>query len=347
MSDLHPDLDDLLKPLRHDADETQPLQLSAAARARVLAALQTQVKQVPRRRQRMRLLRVAAPIALACAAGFVLMVQRAEPPAAVHVVATGARLSWTQGERAARELDGAGAELRGTGELVVPTQASAQLTTAAGVWMQAAPQTRLRLTASDRPGEPAVRLHKGLLHCRVPKLGPGHSFVVAAERAQVIVHGTDFSVELGGRETVSTDQPCVRVREGLVEVQRAAEASVWLRPGEAWGCVEPEPALPPAVSAPQASAAPADSAPPSPARTRVRRAGKQAGHARRAPQLRAADPALSTLERENQLLGLALSAERRGDGVRAHTLFEALLRQYPSSVLTPEAQAGRDRTRAR
>jgi hypothetical protein len=53
----------------------------------------------------------------------------------------------------------------------------------------------------------------------------------------------------------------------------------------------------------------------------------------------------STLERENSLLGLALSAERRGDGVRAHGLFQALLTQYPASVLIPEAQAGFERTR--
>ncbi|MEY4579325.1 MAG: FecR protein, partial [Pseudomonadota bacterium] len=334
MSDLHPDLQRLLEPL-HDQDENAATsELSAAARARVLSALQTQVQNVPaerRRARRLRMLAFAAPIALAAAAGIALaVVQRDTQRLAVHVVASGASpVSWTDGRQVARELRDHG-DVLGKGELVVPPQTSAQLTTASGVWMEVAEHTRLGLTLKGERAEPDVLLRTGLLHCRVPRLERGHSFVVATEHARVVVHGTDFSVNVGGSDAALADQPCVRVREGLVEVQRAREDSVWLRPGDSWGCVRSMQAASPAQVTQPAPVT--DVLTPEPARTRPAhahkpavRVHKTAQHATHAAPL---DKTTSTLERENRLLGLALSAERRGDGARAQGLFQALLTQY-------------------
>lgn len=366
MSDLHPDLAKLLEPLRQtEATDPADPQLSAAARARVLAALETQVKQVPLERARGRRKRafvLGTSVALAAAASFVLWSSRSTPPdatqtLAVHVVASGTSpLSWTastggDGQHDVQQLR-AESDLRGTGELVVPTQASAQLTTADGVRMEAAEHTRLSLKVKRQHAEPDVLLRAGVLRCRVPKLGAGHSFVVATERARVVVHGTDFSVHVGGTEAALKDQPCVQVREGLVEVQRAHEASVWLRPGDSWGCVMQPSAAPPAPAPVAQPRATADVAVPAPTAGHGRTRPRVSHHtARRSGRLQASstvhdtDKTGSTLEQENRLLGLALSAERRGEGGRAHTLFATLLTQYPASVLIPEARAGLERTR--
>lgn len=192
--------------------------------------------------------------------------------------------------------------------------------TPAGVHVRAEPSTRVRVAESAR----RLRLERGAVHCKVPPLGERGSFIVDAGSAEVIVHGTDFSVTL--REGA---RPCVRVREGRVEV-RANEHSQFLTPGQSWGCrLELPPEI---VSAP----APLPSFEP-PARAR-REAPRRASPA---PQPEA--PQLSTLEHENALLSEALRAERDGDHVRARVLFQQLIEHYPGSPLLPEARAGAQR----
>src|SRR5690606_17235396 len=57
-------------------------------------------------------------------------------------------------------------------------------------------------------------------------------FSIATPDAQVVVHGTVFSVHVGAP---AHPQTCVRVSEGLVEVRHGA-GRVYVEAGQTWGC---------------------------------------------------------------------------------------------------------------
>jgi FecR protein len=334
MTDLDPELQRLLEPMREDVVVGG---LSPEARARVIASMPS----LNRLRVRARLLRrlyIGMPVGVAVAAAALLMV-RSEP--AVHV-ATSGTLSWTDAQQDLRAVSGE-SELVGDGELSVPADADAELTTPAGVWVEASASTRLRLQRA-KAGQHNVMLERGRVHCRVPKLGPERQFVVATPAAQVIVHGTDFSVEL--REGKA--QPCVRVQEGLVEVRYGSSKPAWLGPNSELGCAQPAAPVVAAVTpAPEVREVPA----PAPVETReLTRAERRHHRGRHAKRVRTSLPramASSTLEVENRLLADALRAEQLGEDARASALFKQLLETYPESQLAPEARAGLARTKPR
>jgi hypothetical protein len=295
------DLERVLGPLQAEAE---PGMLSPAFEARLVAQLRSEVRELPRRRKlrRLRALAVSGSLA-ALAAGFALLYSSA-PQLRIE----GDRLAW-------QDAPIHGSLVTGDGVLDVPAETSARMTTPAGVQVRADARTRVRVRESAR----RLRLERGAVHCKVPPLGERGSFVVAAGSTEVIVHGTDFSVSMR-----DAGKPCVRVREGRVEV-RAHESSVFLTPGESWGCRQQLGELPQeVVSAP----APLPTFEPP---ARVRREPRRATPA---------PPLASTLERENALLSEALRAERDGDHERALTLFSQLIQRYPSSPLLPEARAG-------
>jgi FecR protein len=336
MTDLDPELQRLLEPMREDVVVGE---LSPEARARVIASMPS----LYRLRARARLLRrlyIGVPVVLAAAA--LLLMVRPEP--AVHVAASGS-LSWTDARLGVRMLQGE-SDLVGDGELSVPAGAEAQLTTPAGVWVEASASTRLRLRRA-KGGEHAVMLERGRVHCRVPPLGRERQFVVATPTAQVIVHGTDFSVEL--RE--AQQPPCVRVREGLVEVRYGSTKPAWLGPGTELGCAQPAVVPEVAAVATQQSAPEARELAPAPiearASAREERRHHRGRHAKRMRTSLPRSPASSTLEVENRLLADALRAEQLGEDARASTLFKQLLETYPESQLAPEARAGLARTKPR
>lgn len=84
------------------------------------------------------------------------------------------------------------------------------------------------------PAHDRVILLSGELNAQVPILGRSRSLTVRTAEADVIVHGTRFTVKRGSEETV------VQVLEGLVEVRpRGGDRQpVWLHPGEELSVLE-------------------------------------------------------------------------------------------------------------
>ena len=355
------ELDELLAPMRDG-----PVALSGAAegasrRQRLLPGVRAAVAATPARRLRTRRLRRAgigaAASCVLLAAALVLGRQRpSEPelaaaPAMVHVEALGSEAPiFVDAHGTAHALTG-DAPLAGPGELRSPASSWSRVLTARGARIELAPRARLRITPGT-PGTPGtsakreepeadLQLERGEAHCSVPKLGAHGRFSIATPDARVVVHGTVFSVKVG--EAAAGSRTCVRVNEGLVEVQHRGGSS-YLRPGMQWGCeAEPEvraaaaatPASPPAA----VSATTEEQEPALGARAARARASKLAAR-------RTARSKLSgTLAQETALLASALSAERDGDQSRARSLFSELMIRHPRSPLAPEARAGAARTR--
>jgi len=382
-------------------------ELSAAARERIVGSMRQQVRAVPRARRRARIVRRVRLGALfgagllACGA---MLWPRLTPgvdalfghglasngAAGVHIAAVGVSpLSWTGSQGVTQELRGE-LDLPGDGELQVPDRASALLTTSTGVRIDASERTRVRVRGAAGPHDQGLALERGAVRCRVPPLGRGQSFVVSTPSTRVVVHGTDFSVALGSEDaepaarqntpgedhaqvaSPDASTPCVRVREGLVEVQHGGAPSAWLGPGSAWGCGDEVASasavsVPPSTSVSTSTSAVVSAATilrsraeePRASTERAGRARHHAGHGRSVtkghevdrsllvePSSEADAPAASTLERENRLLADGLRAEQTGDQLGARRLFGALLTQYPQSPLAPEARAGLARTRS-
>lgn len=343
MEHRDPEIERLLAPLR--AEVTPLRERDDAKKRRMLPALQSAVRAIPRERARRRArqrLRIGAAslIALAAALAFVWMRPTPAREAAPAALASAALrpslrvqsqgdepLSWLEDGASEQTITGTG-ELRGAGELWVRAGARAALVSAAGAELALSPRSRIRVAEQPAPRAETLDLLEGEVHCRVPPLRAGHSFVIATPRERVVVHGTEFSVRVEQR-----GQSCVRVREGLVEVRREGETSVWLGPGKAWGCAAD-------VAQSRAPASMQREPPPAKSRPRERRAESAA----REVHEQALTPA-GTLARETRLLADALRAEQQGDPTRARKLFTTLLEEHPASPLLPEARAGLARLR--
>lgn len=161
-----------------------------------------------------------------------------------------------------------------------------------------------------------IRLVGGEIELAVKKLAPGRTLEVETADATVRVKGTRFVVRALERDGKAST--CVRVDEGLVEVERR-DGRVLLRAGESSGC------------------------------ERERQA--DATRAARASEVTRAEPAKSpgpksSLEEESRLLAAALSAEKSGRIAEARAAFSELIRRYPSSRFSPEARAGLARSKA-
>lgn len=205
------------------------------------------------------------------------------------------------------------------GELHTTSEGFARLRTSGGLAFEVSGESRVSLSEMVPEAEQRrVTLYQGQLRCKVPPLGSGKSFAVATPNTQVVVHGTEFTVEVDSpREGVSAT--CVRVHEGLVAVHHVGGVS-WLNAGNHWGCDEPAPeAASNAPSPPEATAAPLP-----PAR-------------KPAARMPTANPR-GTLAKETRLLQSALAAERKGRRAQAARQLQQLLKRYPSSPLAPEAR---------
>lgn len=353
MNGRDPDLDDLLAPMRDG-----PIALSSAAEAsarreRLLPGVRTAVQHAPGRVRRARRMRRTFAVCGGCAAAL------ATAFAVVQLRGAGDRVAeaeWLRveplGGEAVTWIDAAGArsalpratEISSPGELVTAADSGSRVSTARGVRVELAPRTRLRVTAVDlQSRRSGLRLEQGEVHCSVPPLGAREQFSISTPDAQVIVHGTEFSVRFGDLADART---CVRVSEGLVEVRHRA-GSVRLGPGASWGCERSAP-QPAATAAQDRDRADAPALAPAPeAQARRRPAKARSGSARSTARRSGAHTRAleGTLDAENELLAAALAAERADQRARARALFTALLEEHPHSPLAPEARAGLSRTR--
>jgi hypothetical protein len=362
-----PELDALLAPMRDGPVALSGHGEGASRRQRLLPSVHAAVQGTPQRLRRARMLRRAAYAGSGIAALLVAVTAiglRAEPAplaslalgsaaasASLRVEALGSEpVTFVDAAGAARTIAG-DAALDGVGELRAPASSWSRVLTARGARIELAPRARLRVARqkaqSGAQGAPdahdvGLRLEQGEAHLSVPKLAAGDQFSIATPDARVVVHGTIFSVKV---DDAAPSRTCVRVNEGLVEVQHRA-GSAFLKPGMQWGCGErtetrAEAALAAVVEAPkaivEADLAATDEAP----RARTRIARRHANRARRS----AAAAESGTLDRETALLATALAAERDGDRTRASALFSELLLRHPRSPLAPEARSGLARTR--
>ena len=298
-----------------------------------MPALRAQVQRAPARARRVRIARRIGQVCaagLAAAACFALGRGLFTPPEMpfakrtavgeleslrVEPLGPSAEVTFIEADGSERALF-APASLRETGELVSGTDTEARVSTQDGVQVELAPSTRVRVTVRE-PGRarPPVHLVSGKISCRVPPLGRNDSFSIMTPTAQVIVHGTVFSVRVDGDNDAKT---CVQVERGLVEV-RHRDGTTYLGTDSRWGC-EPEAAKVNAGAKAEADAT---------ASERRVRSQRPSG----------------TLAREIELLSSALSAEQKQDRKRARELFAELLGKYPNSPLVPEARAGLGRSR--
>lgn len=211
-----------------------------------------------------------------------------------------------------------------SGDVVVATQAAeASVVLPSQTAIAFAPQTNATIVRDAPPSGPntpaavsgeSIRLRGGSVTLNVPKLGPRRSLSVVTEHANVVVHGTIFTVMV---ETVPSlgQRTRVAVQEG--------EVSVWsdgqerrLRAGREWSSDKAPPAL--------------ETAPP----TELRReeaelpdAGAEDPSKLGAP----VRPAISSLARQNQLFESAQAARRTGQHQLALQRFSELMRAYPRS----------------
>jgi TolA-binding protein len=224
-------------------------------------------------------------------------------------------------------------------QLVTAPDGRTSLQLGSGVSLTLGAASRLRLPdAQAAAGSEQVRLEQGIVEVRVPHLVAGHSFHVRTPDAEVTVHGTAFTVEVG--QFVASDLPLrsapddanlttrVRVSEGVVAVASAGR-EVMVSRGMQWMSPRAEPSAPAASSSTPSALAPSplpsSAAPPAvaPAIT---------------PSGTAAKPPTSKLAEQTALLQSASEAARHGNQRGAISSLSELLHRYPDSSLAHEAR---------
>ncbi len=210
--------------------------------------------------------------------------------------------------------------------------------------------SRLRLqdtsSAADPLGE-RLALLEGKVNVHVPHLDRGRSFTVVTPHAEVVVHGTVFTVEVlkPDREPGET---CVATSEGLVGV-RSVGSEVLLAPGMHWSSraegsrcatVRSAPEVPPeAARGSERRLVDDRTATPSLGASGAHRRIKGAGVSGAAPA--PAHAPVNPLAAQNRLFEAGMVARQNGDEREAIRLFDELLGKYPDSALASEANEQR------
>jgi hypothetical protein len=229
----------------------------------------------------------------------------------VRPVASGSSV-WTQPEGRVRTAAGS----------------RSQLVSSGGLRVTLGENTALDMNLHQAVPDEWIALESGSVRCEVPKLASGSRLRVKTPDAEVVVHGTVFSVQVRSAAG-GTSQTCVRVEEGLVSVQHG-DQSEKVGASQSWGCDDPKP--PPAAASAAEGGAPVH--PRAPRNVEVRPA---------------ATPVSSSegLAEQNRLFQAALAAEARGDAAGALDSLRVLLDRYPQSPLGPDARTARSRIEAR
>ncbi|HEY1534827.1 MAG TPA: FecR domain-containing protein [Polyangiaceae bacterium] len=250
----------------------------------------------------------------------------------LHISEVSGRVTRLRGRSRITMAPGAAAAISPEGELVTAEKSEASVTAVNGLELKLFENTRVALAelrATRSFG--TVHLASGAIRCRVPHLGEGERFSVITPDATVVVHGTVFSVAVGG--AMGATQTCVRVEEGVVSVQTAS-GETRLLSAQSWGCAAPSDDLTPNSPAPDSPPPDSPGTSSKPERPTV-------------PRAVADSPRLTpgTLDEENRLFQAGLAAERRGDPKAAAESFELLLSRNPRSPLAADARTALARVR--
>ncbi|HLV69004.1 MAG TPA: FecR family protein [Polyangiaceae bacterium] len=326
--------------LRELADERVPPELAESAQARrerVVEALGRSIRQVPlQRERRTRRFRFLAFAAALCTMGLVggFALRTVEPPPArpdgiASVQAVEGTLVLAREGTARVVVKGERPELLPGDEMSTSGDGRAEFRTERSV-VRVAPATRVRVVSAS-PKEERLRLAVGQVGLEVEHQEHGSRVVVETADAEIVVHGTAFTVDFGSEEGTR-----VRVREGVVAVWHGGTRA-FVRAGGEWSSnvkpVRAEPAEPRTEVAPSVRE-PSRAAPNRRTRTPARRAVAQN-----------ATPADSSgsLAEENKMFLAAVEARNRGQDRAAAELFGALLGKFPTSKLAEEARVERMR----
>ncbi len=252
---------------------------------------------------------VAAPGAeLAVAAGSVIATRNGKPIA----IGTGAHYRVTEGD-----------------SVQVAANGAASLTLPRGVQMHLSAATVARL---DRAGETEQRLllDLGNTFVSVPKPGGPQTVEVVTPNARVVVHGTEFTVDVARVEPSDSLVTTVSVTRGSVLVvddfgQRLIPA------GSSWSSAPP--------AAPSMEARPADS---SGEQARIMTEGS-----RRARRASDGSAAVGVLGEQNRLFQEALDLRKAGDDAASVRRLDEFLQRFPRSALEQEARFARLRALSR
>lgn len=314
-----------------------------AFRERTLPTLRALVIGTPQRLRRRRQIRGALSLAgiVTClgVAWLALRLDRHQPlPATFDTVLVemprSNQATWTDGIQPPQLL-GTRSRLPLRGRLRSLDEKAVTLRTPQGVQVALAEKSEIELGQIAVSADHSVlSLNAGQIRCSVPHLPAGSVFSVRTSDAEVIVHGTVFSVEA----PVSAAPTCVRVEEGRVEVRLGGQYRL-LEAGGSFGCAVPvtDAAIP---DSPQSAASSSSASNPS-----VKHAAPTSVHARSATASPAQQSPTGTLADESRLLAAALVKEREGQRAQARELFQTLVTRYPQSALAVEARAGLARTR--
>ncbi len=275
---------------------------------------------------------LAAAASVVVGAGAWLGLDGAAPVVAETLTVESVRGSITRFDAGAAFSMSSGAAptpISASSQLASGVHSGARVRTRDGLQIELFESSRLALGGLRAQPSSSVQLLAGGLLCRVPSLGPGRQFSVMTPDAEVVVHGTVFSVLVSGM--ASAARSCVRVEQGRVVVKSAGAEST-LGPGETWGCSAnaPTAALAPAVEPSPGPANPAPSAALPPKR-------KDRTVEFVAPR--------GTLDQENTIFQAGLAAEREGRSDAAVAAFEQLLTRYPQSPLASDARAALTRVK--
>ena len=323
---------------------------SAAQRAQVIARMELRLEQtvveVSSSRQRARLYGALGCAAALCAAAFGVWHWNRSRLLSHDPGASGvARVESVQGSVSVARPGIAATPVTGDttlspgDDVVTAPNGRTRVELADGVSLTLGEASRLSLSKPNLGQGPQlaqaheqIRLDEGIVTVKVPHLSPGRSFAVKTPDAEVTVHGTAFSVEVG--QFVSADLPLrsgasagdaslttrVRVTEGVVSVASAGR-EVFIRAGMQWISPHAEPTSHRMADSPTPSAggaAPSTSIfTPAPAPPK---------------------PPSSSLAEQTRLLETGASSARSGDQRTAIASFNELLRRYPASPLAHEAR---------
>ena len=220
----------------------------------------------------------------------------------------------------------AGAE-RSLTAVTCQDDATTELETRIGARLVLMPaSTLLSATDAKAPNAHRVRLTQGRVDVSVPKLGPDQSFAVETETAVVTVHGTAFSVSIVG-EQQGKRHTCVELREGVIMVDSGGQSQRLVAPALV-GC----------ELGPSKSTADAD-------QEDQEKRELLGPVPSKSDASSSASKKKSSLAQEIRLLQRGLGAEQRQDRAAADRFYRALLKQYPNSIVAPEARAAVERLR--
>ncbi|MGC4088882.1 MAG: FecR family protein [Polyangiaceae bacterium] len=339
----------LVKALADERVPPEEPEVLAARRERLVPNVARNIREASlQREQRTRRLRwigaVSAAASVTLAVGFGYLVLHHKAPVAAkassdHVAAlreVSGTLVVTHGGRARVVAVSDMPELLGGDELRTAADGHALLQTERSA-IRVEPATQLSMLAKN-PLEERIRLSVGRVNLKVSKQPQSpRSVVVETPNAEVVVHGTMFSVTVGSEQDVQVTH--VRVTEGSVWVlhdgsrELVSVGNEWSSNGSAVRSVAAPAASAVAQDAPVARPV---SASPAVASTPARALSVPATPA-------PARAASTTLGEENRMFQAAVDARNHGEEARALELFAALLARYPNGRLAEEARVERMR----